>query len=206
MPLRPHPPVFKKLKNGEHYRQSISTEPSGKDWTDRWRRITDGAQQILAPSPEAEAFAASILPQRTIELIGRATKKRSRATRKPKKAAVRHLGLVPAQCSAREQWLMSEIARQLNKMRPTISITIIGTTLDDISLMRSRNTFVTGAVNAEEFEREVEFTRSWTSLRHCNTAAIRTSDPVRRSFFVASNGLLRLVERPYKAREKRFPD
>jgi GT2 family glycosyltransferase len=131
-------------------------EPEAKNWIDRWREIAGGAQQILAPCPQAEAFAASVLPQRTIDKIGRAAEKRSRPTRKTGKAAARHLGLVPVRCCAQEQWLMSEIARRLNRMRPLISVTVIGAALDDIDLMRSANTFVTGAVSAEEFEREVD--------------------------------------------------
>ena len=51
---------------------------------------------------------------------------------------------------------MSEIARRLNRMRPLISVTVIGAALDDIDLMRSSNVFVTGMVSAEEFEREVD--------------------------------------------------
>jgi O-antigen biosynthesis protein len=134
----------------------VGTVPGDKDWVDHWRRIADGAQRIYAPSPEAEAFAATVLPKRSIDSIGCPAKKHSRAMGKSTKAATPQLGLVPAQCSAREQWLMSEITRRLNKLRPDISITIIGTTLDDLSLMRGRNAFVTGAVDAEEFEREID--------------------------------------------------
>lgn len=135
---------------------SVNTESGGKDWTVCWQRITRGAQRILAPSPEAEAFAASVLPQRTIDMIERPTKRRCRARRKSERAAAGHLGLVPGQCSALDQWLMSEIACHLNRLRPELFIMIVGKTLDDISLMQNLNTFVSGAVGAEEFEHEVD--------------------------------------------------
>ena len=141
--------------DGHDAPSKAGAEPEGKNWIGHWREIADGAQQIFAPCPQAEAFAASVLPERTIDKIGRSAEKRSRATPKTGKAATSHLGLVPVRSGAHEQWLMSEIARGLNRMRPTISITIIGAALNDISLMLSGNAFVTGAVNEEEFEREV---------------------------------------------------
>jgi hypothetical protein len=63
-----------------------------------------------------------------------------------------HLAFVPVRSCAHEQWLMREITRKFIAMRPDVSLTIIGTTLDDLGLMRSGNVFVTGAVAAEEFE------------------------------------------------------
>jgi hypothetical protein len=50
---------------------------------------------------------------------------------------------------------MCQIARGLGQLRPDLSITIIGATVDDIDTMRSSNAFVTGAVGAEEFKRVV---------------------------------------------------
>jgi hypothetical protein len=50
---------------------------------------------------------------------------------------------------------MSEVICRLAELRPDISLTIVGPTLDDIGLMRRTHAFVTGAVNAEEFGRVV---------------------------------------------------
>jgi GT2 family glycosyltransferase len=158
--LGPHSKPFSaaavQALSGEDDEQAapVSAETETKRWIDRWQKIADGAQNILAPCPQAEAFAAGVLPQRTIEKIERTPEKRSRPTRKIAKAAARHLGLVPVRRCAQEQWLMSEIARGLSQMRPPISVTIIGATLDDIDLMRRSSAFVTGAVSAEEFEAE----------------------------------------------------
>jgi hypothetical protein len=126
------------------------------NWTKRWRQIAEGAQWIIVPCAHAEAFAASVLPQRSIAKIDRAYESRSRKTRKRRKTARCHLGFVPVRCCAGEQWLINEIARQLGKIRPDISITVIGAALDDIDLMRSSNVFVTGAVDSEEFEHLID--------------------------------------------------
>ena len=131
-------------------------EPEGPDWVARWRKIAEGAQRILVPCPEAEAFAASVLPQRTIAKIERSGARRRRAKRMIEKTTVSHLGLVPVRSCAHEQWLMSEIARRFGTMRPEVAIAVIGAALDDISLMRSSNAFVTGMVTADEFDREVD--------------------------------------------------
>ena len=131
-------------------------EPEGPDWVDRWRKIADGAQRILVPCTEAEAFAASVVPQHTIAKIERSDTRRRRAKRTKQKTTVGHLGLVPVRSCAHEQWLMSEIARRFGAMRPEVAIAVIGAALDDIGLMRSSNAFVTGMVTADEFDREVD--------------------------------------------------
>jgi hypothetical protein len=73
-----------------------------------------------------------------------------------RKSSAARLGLIPLRGCVEEQWLMCEIARALRRTRPDVSLTIVGSTLDDFSLMRIGNTFVTGAVEPEEFERAVK--------------------------------------------------
>jgi O-antigen biosynthesis protein len=141
--------------NPDESPSKIEMTPTRKDCIDRWRDIAGRAERIIAPCPQAAAFAASVFPERTIDKLSRPAEKRGRATRKIKKLTHNYVGLVPLRCCAHEQMLMREIARRLNKLRPTMAITIIGAVIDDIGLMRSTNAFVTGAVNAEEFEREV---------------------------------------------------
>jgi hypothetical protein len=51
---------------------------------------------------------------------------------------------------------MGEIARAFSKIRPDLSILVIGATPNDMSLMQNANTFVTGAVDAKEVERLAE--------------------------------------------------
>ena len=48
---------------------------------------------------------------------------------------------------------MGEVARAFSKIRPDLSISIVGATPDDMSLMQNANTFVTGAVETKDVER-----------------------------------------------------
>ena len=120
--------------------------------------------------------------------------------------AARHLGFVPVRSAAHEQWLMSEIGRRLKALAPTVSITVVGTILDDIDLMRSGNAFVTGAVNAEEFEREIDF----LDLEYLFISATEPlfGHPILSVAHssVLANGLFRLVDGPRQTEEKRFAD
>jgi hypothetical protein len=128
-----------------------------RKWTRRWRKITAEAEGVLVPSAEAETFVKSISPARALRRVAIARPKRSQK----KKINLYQtgldcrLGLVPVRACAQEQRLLKELTCGFAKARPDVSVTIIGGTLDDIDLMRSPNTFVTGAVLPEEFERLV---------------------------------------------------
>jgi len=120
-------------------------------WTDRWRAIAAGAERIIAPSGQAEAFVATILPQRSVDKISQNHQNRSPVMRTQRPASACHLGFVTVRSCADEQRLISEIAGELGPLRPDISMTVIGTTRDDIGLMRTSGAFVTGAVDPKEF-------------------------------------------------------
>jgi len=140
----------------KHGRVPCNTTVAAGNWTDRWRSIAEGAQRILVPGCQAEAFAATILPQCIVDKITRISESRSPTMRKQRHAASCHLGIVPVRSCAHEQRLISEITRELGRLRPDIAITVIGATRDDIGLMRTSNAFVTGAVDPEEFEQLVD--------------------------------------------------
>lgn len=129
-----------------------ATEPQGQDWVHRWQTIADGAQRILVPCAQAEAFAASILPKCAKEKIEGCGRKTRRTIRTIRKGMPGHLGFVSVRSCSHEQSLISGIAVKLANSRPDISLTVIGTALDDVALMRSTGAFVTGMVGAEEFD------------------------------------------------------
>jgi len=62
----------------------------------------------------------------------------------------RCLGLFPVRICLQEQRLMRAVALGLRKTWPSLSIVVIGGTLDDPGLMRIGNMFVTGPVDAAE--------------------------------------------------------
>ena len=130
------------------------------------RNLTDGAEQIFVPCAHSEAFAQTFLPRRKIKRLVRPGKRQRQTARNRRKIDAAHIGLVPVRSTAYDQALMGEVARKLNATRPDISITVVGVTLDDISLMRTTNTFVTGAVAAEEFGR-IEALLGLTHLFAC---------------------------------------
>jgi GT2 family glycosyltransferase len=121
-----------------------------------WRQIVESAQRIIVPCVQAEAFAKSVLPQSIFNNIHRTYRGRRPIVRKRGDASATHLGFVPVRASTHEQWLMREIARQLDALRPNVSMTVIGAALDDIALMNGSSVFVTGAVEPHEFQRLVE--------------------------------------------------
>ena len=134
----------------------IDTGPKRQNWLRRWQQIADGAQRILVPCTQAEAFAASVLSRRAMEKIASTGTQPGRTKRRARKVAVGHIGFVPVRSCVHEQSLMSEIAHGLSRLRPDVSITVIGAALDDKALMRSCNVFVTGAINTDEFDYVVD--------------------------------------------------
>jgi GT2 family glycosyltransferase len=132
-----------------------AVSPASKTWIANWQTIVDGAEKILAPTPEAEAFANSVLPGLTIEKAFQPVDKRPKPRRARGKAGPPHLGFVPVRSCANEQRLMREAARRLFATRPDVTMTVLGATLDDIDLMRGTHAFVTGTIEPPDFEQIV---------------------------------------------------
>jgi GT2 family glycosyltransferase len=131
-------------------------EPGKTDWAEHWNKIATGARRILVPCRQSEAFAARHFPELAIEKIEHPGLKPVRPKRKRQRAAVRHLGFVPARLCAQEQLFIGEVTRRLGTKRSSVATTVVGAALDDVDLMRSSNVFVTGAVTADEFEQLVD--------------------------------------------------
>ncbi|MDX8456001.1 glycosyltransferase [Mesorhizobium sp. VK9D] len=117
----------------------------------RWREFSEAAGRILVPCDHARAFASSFFAEHRLTAIGTGDGGRN-SPRNPTKQAVSRLGLVPVRSCAEEQFLMCSLARVLREKRPELSITVIGSTLDDHGLMRFGNVFVTGSVEAAELD------------------------------------------------------
>ena len=139
----------------KYAKASFDNAITQEDWTARWQSIAEDAHSILVPSSQAEAFAANVLPPRIFGKVKRTFESRHRTMRKRRLAGACHLGFVPVRSCASEQRLISETARQLGRIRPDISMTIIGATHNDLDLMRAGNVFVTGLVDPAEFEKLV---------------------------------------------------
>jgi GT2 family glycosyltransferase len=116
---------------------------------DRWREIAD---RILVPCEQARAFAARFLPEHKIVAVEQSGAMPCEATLPRRRGTICRLGVVTARGCAQEHWLARKIACSLRATHPDIAITVVGQTRDDLALMRIGNTFVTGAVDAGEFE------------------------------------------------------
>jgi GT2 family glycosyltransferase len=141
----------------EAVRSSLSTRPKprrdgSREWQDFWQEIASNAQEIVAPCAHAQAFAATVLPHRSIQKAKPPTENRRGTKRADRPAANGRIGFVPVRCSLHEQRLIGDVAWAFSKTRPDLSISIIGATPDDMSLMRNANTFVTGAVEAKDIK------------------------------------------------------
>ena len=134
--------------SGTLFNATIESE----NWTDRWQGIAKGAKRILAPCAQAEAFATNVLPGLIIDNIDRGHESRHPEIPLQRHAAACHLGFVPVRSCAYEQQLIGETAREFGRIRPDISMTVIGATHNDIELMRKSNAFVTGPVDPDEIE------------------------------------------------------
>jgi hypothetical protein len=131
-----------------------SLEPQDQMWIQRWREIAEAAEQILVPCEQARGFAVGLLPKHKLSRVARKRKTRKRQQRA--RRAGFHLGLLPVRSGVQEHWLASQIARAFRLEQPNVSMTIFGTTLDDLSLMRIGNVHVTGPVEAGEFQHLVK--------------------------------------------------
>jgi GT2 family glycosyltransferase len=149
--------VAKAGNRSAQHRKAFAVSASRESlWVRRWREIAEGADRIIVPCPQAEAFAASVLPCEMRDKLDRTYKKSQLLERNLSVPTQYHLGLVPVRSCAHEQRLMAEIAHRLCKLQPDLLITVVGSTFDDLGLMRSSGAFVTGLVEANEFKRLVK--------------------------------------------------
>ncbi len=119
-----------------------------------WTRLLKGAQQILVPCQQAEAFARRLLSNKDAPRLKRVPLYDKAPQTSPIDGSDR-LGIVPSRTSAYELRLMREIALFMRRAHPRTSIVVLGETLDDLGLMRFENVFVSGAVDAADLGRLV---------------------------------------------------
>jgi GT2 family glycosyltransferase len=131
----------------------VEVGPPHQEWQNFWQEIVADAEGIVAPCAHAQAFGAAMLPRRTIHKIGSSTGRNRGRKRADKPLVNGRLGFVPVRSGVHEQWLMDQVARAFSRIRPDLSISIVGATPDDMSLMQNANTFVTGTVDAGDVER-----------------------------------------------------
>ncbi len=116
-----------------------------------WRRIADGAARILAPCSQAEGFARRFLSAQNMEKLARTVRSPLPARRRLPKGTGR-LGIVSTRTSAFEFEFVREVVRFMKGAHPQVAIAVLGTTLDDLALMRFGNVFVSGSIEPDDVE------------------------------------------------------
>jgi O-antigen biosynthesis protein len=123
--------------------------PAADDSLQRRHRVLDSAEQILVPDAQAAAFASSVLPgDRRVRRI-MISDEPCLTVRQQPQWPIHRLGLLPLLVRALDQRFLRELACAFARSQPDLALTIIGTTLDDLELMRIGNVHVTGAVNED---------------------------------------------------------
>jgi len=148
---------------GTVFSLAMLDRPDGTDaaeWISRWREIAEAAERILVPTPEAQAFAVSFLPDKAIVLTKAPRLRSGRSAGGegglPQKRDRFQLGMIPIRMSALEQAMMREIIQRLQAQPADVAVTVIGETLDDLGLMQTAGAFVTGPVAAAELRSLVD--------------------------------------------------
>lgn len=116
----------------------------------RWREITATARRILVPSEQARAFALSRLDKSAFLRAAVVPPREETQRRRRRSRTISRLGLLSIRANGEEQRLIGGMAAAL-RSSSTAAITVIGATLDDLSLMHIGNVFVTGAVDRPDF-------------------------------------------------------
>lgn len=120
----------------------------------RWQALVPSVRHLYAPDDRAMAFAKRYLSHSRIEPLDLRFEKVSSPLAAPRSDA-RALGLLALGSSAADYKLIREIALGVQKPARSVPTTIVGTTLNDLELMKIPNVMVTGSAAEAEMEQIV---------------------------------------------------
>ncbi len=124
-------------------------EISAEAWRASWRKIALGAGNVLAPCARAKDFALQFLtPGPVTELRPVATPIAPPTERPLGREAM--LGIVPIGNSAIDFRSLRNIIRALRRQAPALGLVVLGSTIDDLGLIKAGGVFVTGDMEREE--------------------------------------------------------
>jgi GT2 family glycosyltransferase len=116
-------------------------------------KLIQRARRIYGVSASATSFASRLLGRRKIIEIKPSRSTGSKLCGMDCALPERCIGFVACSNSAAEYCLMKSMALAINRKLPDRSIVVIGSTIDDIGLMRLDNVHVTGEIEASECRR-----------------------------------------------------
>ncbi len=134
------------------------TEPGAGPSRDRvagWERLLNRARYIYAADAHAKSFAAYFLGRREVTALKHPTPNPTK--RAPRGTAYgQAVGFVTVGGGITEFKLMKYAALAINRAFPERPVVVIGDTIDDLALMKLDNIYVTGAVEADEYDRVLQ--------------------------------------------------
>jgi GT2 family glycosyltransferase len=121
-------------------------------WRERWRSIAQRADRILVPNAAAKRFAARFLVDRPLTDI---PYDQLTAPSAPERSAPRAdaFGIVSLTHGSHEYHLIKRVAAAMRARFPAQPVIVIGQTIDDLTLMKMADVFVTGRIELEDYER-----------------------------------------------------
>jgi hypothetical protein len=118
----------------------------------KWMTVRDRTRHFLAPNRRAEAYAARLLrPHETARLLCLAPE--TRTVRTLKEPSAPRLAVVLGRSSPPELRVLRAVATMLGREAAEATLTVFGEVALDPSLMCLSNTFVKGAISANELPR-----------------------------------------------------
>ena len=112
-----------------------------------WLEAAASADHILAPSPQAYAFAQQLVGESRLRLVTEPPTSQRFKQRNKRSSC---LGIIPARGGRDEFNLISAIARYFRLHRPEFTLFILGATVDDLAIMQIGNSYVAGVVPPED--------------------------------------------------------
>jgi GT2 family glycosyltransferase len=121
--------------------------PQSRSKASFWRNVVAEAGCVIVPDAAAEMLARTLTPDGIKRLPHTAPHRRRRLP--PVSRPVRHIGLVAVRGCAEEHNFLREATTRLARARPGFDIVVVGSTHDELALMRA-GAFVTGATSGSE--------------------------------------------------------
>lgn len=124
-----------------------------KQWRQDWEDVIRHADQIMAPCGRAKNFAEAFLVDQPVIELNRPEASASLFFQSEADRPRDQFGFLAIGENAADFRLMHNVVRILRHQHPEISIVVIGSTLDDVELMKAGNVFVTSDLKPAEYGR-----------------------------------------------------
>jgi O-antigen biosynthesis protein len=127
--------------------------PAADDDLAKRSLFIEKARRIRPLSRAAAAFASRFMPSSSSPFLDDGKGSLDEPGQSADEGRGQTLGFLLISATAAEQRLTLNVARWFKRERPEMALAALGTTLDDLELMKGGNLFVSGQVARDEFDR-----------------------------------------------------